>query len=153
MKSKFLAMLLALSAISYSSCTKEEDEPPPTVEEPKVYQLPGLYIGTYTVNQLPNVAPLRYVLAIEPDGTITTEGLGGDGKTYYHQGTWTLTGTTVKATYKTINRTSNEVTQSATLTFDEKEGTLNDGTWKDVINSQGYIDGKFGKFTRVKDNP
>ncbi len=151
MKSKFLAVLLVIGAISFSSCTK--DETPPPEEKPKVYQLPGLYIGTYTVTQLPNNPAMRYVLAIEPDGTITTEGLGSDGKTYYHQGTWTLTGVTFKATYKTVNRTSNEVTQSATLTFNEKEGTLTDGTWKDVVNSQGFIDGKFGTFSRVKDNP
>lgn len=147
---KLFAGMLALCFAAFS-CTKEDNDPPPAPE--KVYQLPGLYIGTYTVTQLPGLTPLRYVFAIEPDGTVTTEGLGADGKTYYHQGTWTLTDSTFKATYTTINRTSSVVTQSCVMTFHKKEGTLTDGTWKDVINPEGFIDGKFQTFNRVKDNP
>jgi hypothetical protein len=151
MKSKLFAALLSLSIVAFS-CTKDEDTPPPP-EPAKEYQLPGLYIGTYTITQLPNQTPLRYVMAFEPDGTITTEGTGADNKTYYHEGTWSLNGTEVKATYKTINRASNVVTQSAVLTFNKADGTLTNGTWKDVVNSEGYIDGKFQTFQRVKDNP
>ena len=150
MKSTLSVALLMVSLVTFS-CTKDEDPPPPAEE--KVYQLPGLYIGTYSINQLPNQAPLRYVFSIEPDGTVTTEGYGADGKAYYHEGTWTLTGTEFKATYKTINRASSVVTQSATLTFNKEDGTLINGTWTDVINPEGHLDGKFQTLKRVKDNP
>lgn len=150
MKIKLLALLLSLACINFS-CDKDEDETP---EPPKPYQLPGLYIGTYTINQLPNQAPLRYVLSIEPDGTITTEGKGADGNTYYSQGTWNLSGKNFTASYSTLNYTNNAiVTQSAAFTFDADKGTLTDGTWTDVINPYGHLDGKFQTFNRVKDNP
>lgn len=149
MKLKLLAALLTLAFLNFS-CTKDDDDTP---EPPKPYQLPGLYIGAYTINQLPSQGAKRYVLAIEPDGTITTESLGGDGKTYYSQGTWALNGTEVTATFTTINRTSSVVTQSAALTFNAEDGTLTNGTWTDVVNPEGHIDGKFQTFNRVKDNP
>lgn len=150
MKLKLIAAMLTLAFLNFS-CTKDEEETP---EPAKPYQLPGLYIGTYTVNQLPNQTPLRYVLSIEPDGTITTEGRGADGNTYYSQGTWNLNGKALTATYSTINYTNGAIVkQAAAFTFNADSATLTEGTWTDVINPYGHLDGKFQTFNRVKDNP
>lgn len=145
MKTKFLAMLLSLAVINFS-CDKDDDD---VVAPPVTYNIAGLWIGTYTVNQLPNQTPLYYNFSIKPDGKILSEGKGSDGKSYYHQGTWTLNGITFTATYSTINSTVGVVTQSATLTFNADKGTLTDGTWTDVVNPNGHLDGKFQTLTRV----
>jgi len=53
---------------------------------------------------------LYYSLIVKPDGKIATEGLGGDGKTYYSKGAWTLTGNIFTATYTAINNQGDQIT-------------------------------------------
>jgi hypothetical protein len=141
MKTKLLSLLLIYAVVLNFSCSKDKDNP--------TYQVAGLWIGTYTVTQLPQQQPLYYNFSVKPDGKILTEGVGADGKTYYAKGTWTLTGNIFTATYTSINYNGSQVTQSATLTYD-KSGNMTNGTWTDVINPNGgSLSGAFNTMARV----
>jgi hypothetical protein len=129
MKTKLLAIIFLLVSITNFSCTKENDD--------QTYQVAGLWIGTYTVTQLPQAPPAFYSFSIKPDGKILVEGVGANGKTYYSAGTWALNGTTFTTTYLSINYDGGggQVTQSATTTFNNA-GTMS-GTWTDTNNPNG----------------
>lgn len=125
------------------SCKKDCDTPTPT------YPIEGLWIGTYTVDNLPSQGSLYYSFIIKPNGEVLTEGKGGDGVTYYAAGTWELTDNTFTATYTSINFKGLPVQQSATATF-SNTGTLTNGTWEDINNPNGpALSGKFSTFNRV----
>lgn len=128
MKTKLLPLLLLCAAFLNFSCSKDNDDP--------TYQVAGLWIGTYTVTQLPQQQPLYYSFSIKPDGRVLTEGVGADGNRYYSTGTWTLNGNLFTATYTSINYSGAPVTQSATLTY-QNSGTMTNGTWTDVVNPNG----------------
>jgi hypothetical protein len=129
MKTKLVAFALLFLSVANFSCTKDN--------EPNTYQVAGLWIGTYTVTQLPQQTPLFYSFAIKPDGKILVEGVGANGKTYYSAGTWALNGTTFTTTYLSINYDGGggQVTQSATTTYNSA-GTMT-GTWTDTANPNG----------------
>lgn len=78
-----------------------------------------------------------------------TEGVGADGVTYYHKGTWKLEGNTFTARFTTINRYWSEVTQSAKMTW--ADGRFINATWTDVENPDGHLDGKFQQLEKVSD--
>lgn len=141
MKTKLLSLVLVCAAVLNFSCSKDNDDP--------TYQVAGLWIGTYTVTQLPQQQPLYYGFSIKPDGKILTEGVGANGVTYYSKGTWTLNGNVFTATYTSINYSGSQVTQSATLTYDNS-GTMTNGTWTDVVNPNGgSLSGSFNTMSRV----
>ena len=86
----------------------------------------------------------------KPDGKLVTDGKVPTGETYYSSGTWTLTGTTLTATYTTINFPDYTVTQTATFTY-SNTGILTNGTWTDVNNPYGTdYSGTFSTMERVK---
>jgi hypothetical protein len=141
MKTKLLSLVLVCAAVLNFSCSKDNDDP--------TYQVAGLWIGTYTVTQLPQQQPLYYSFSIKPDGKILTEGVGANGATYYSKGTWILNGNVFTATYTSINYSGSQVTQSATLTYDNA-GTMTNGTWTDVVNPNGgSLSGTFNTMSRV----
>jgi hypothetical protein len=144
MKTKLLSLLLLTSVSIFNfSCTKDNDPADPT------YQIAGLWIGTYTVTQLPQLQPLYYSFTIKPDGKVLAESVGADGMSYYSKGTWTLNGNLFTATYTSINYSGAQVTQSATLTY-HNSGTLTQGTWTDVVNPNGgSFSGAFSAMARV----
>lgn len=129
MKIKSLAIILPFASIvNFSVCKQKVDN---------TRQIAGLWIGTYTVTQLPELAPLYYSFSIKPDGKILVEGIGANGKTYYSAGTWTLNRTTFTTTYLSINYdgSGGQVTQSSTTTYNST-GTMT-GTWTDTANPNG----------------
>ena len=133
--------------INLSSCTKDNAVPTTT----PTYPIEGLWIGTYNSDQVPSQGDLYYSFIVKPDGSILTEGLGGDGNMYYARGTWTLTSDTVfAATIVTfVTPGPYPVTQSIKASF-SKEGKLNNGTWEDTNNPNGPAkNGKFPIMARI----
>jgi hypothetical protein len=133
-------IITTLLAVILLSCSKDNDDNNVT------YAVPGLYMGSYTVDQVPAQGSLFYSFIIQPDATMITEGKGGNGNTYYSAGTWTLSQDTLKCTFSTINYPIT-VTQTAKFYFNKNDGSLSSGTWKDVTN--GTNSGTFS-MTRVQ---
>lgn len=133
--------LLLLAVLFSLSCKKECE----VVTETNTVL--GLWIGTYTVNQVPAQGALYYSFIFKPDGKVLTEGKGGNGATYYSQGTWTLTGNEINCTYTSINFPTT-VTQSAKFTFTPSSDSLSAGTWMDLIG--GSNTGKFQLMKKIK---
>ena len=111
--------------------------------------VPGLWIGTYTVDQVPGQGALYYSFIFKPDSKVLTESKGGDGVTYYTQGTWSLNGSDLTCTYTSINFPSANITQSAKFTFTASSDSLSAGTWKDVSGGGTYT-GKFQVMKKIK---
>lgn len=138
MKITVLALLLSLSFNPFS-CSKDKAQ--------AAQRVAGVWVGTYTVDQLPDMAPQYYKFTINANGDLTTEGQGDDGVIYYHKGTWKLKGNLFTATYTTLNPRGLPVTQSAKMTLNS-DGIFTNGVWTDVKNPHGHLDGKFQTFTR-----
>ena len=138
--SSFLIATLALF-LSLSSCTKDEDTP-------ESFDPPGMWIGTYTLDQLPAAGAMYYSFIIKPDGNLLTEGVGANGSTYYSKGTWVLVGDSLKCNYTTINFPGPQVSQSAKFHFNSTSRTLSSGTWKDGANGSNYT-GTFPAMARI----
>lgn len=133
-------LLLLLTVFSVYSCTKD-----------KVHTstLPGLYIGVYTVDNLPKQGALFYSFVVYPDGSLITKGKGGDGTDLYSEGTWTLTGTTFKGTINTfVKYEGKPITQTITATY-MNNGKLKNGVWKDIVNPYTTNSGTFPIMERV----
>lgn len=146
MKRALLSLFLLLNLFAFTSCEQDNDDLDPNSN----YQVPGLYVGTYTITQLPASGAIYYSFSLQPNGKVTTTGLGANGTTYYSAGTWTKTGNTVNCTYTTLNFNQGPpVTQSAELTFDPTTGNLTAGTWADGANGSNYT-GTFPVMDRVK---
>lgn len=122
-------------------------------DSPSNYPIAGLYLGTYTVDNLGSQGALFYSIIAYPDGSIITKGKGGDGTDLYASGTYSLTGTTFSATVNSFIKSGNgvAVTQIITATYSSSNGTLTNGTWADTVNPYGAKNaGKFSTFQRVK---
>ncbi len=139
--------LFAFTLILLTACKK--DNPSPTTNQ-SIYPIEGLWIGTYTVDNLTSQGSLSYNFYIKPGGKILTESLGGDGKGYYASGTWAISGSDFTATILTFaSGTSAPVTQSISATF-SNEGTLTNASWKDTNNPNGPSrSGKFSTMQRI----
>jgi len=111
--------------------------------------VPGLWIGTYTVDQVPAQGALYYSFIFKPDNKLLTESVGGNGVTYYTQGSWTLSGSDLTCTYSSINFPGTTITQSAKFTYTASSDSLSAGTWKDVAGGGTYT-GKFQSMKKVK---
>ncbi len=137
-------LLVTLFTVSFFGC--EKDCP---VDEPAsvTFTVPGVWTGTYTVDQIPGQPSLPFTFAFKADKTVITEGKGGNGVTYYSAGTWALSGTDITATYTTVNFPS-VVIQSSKFTFKPTSDTLTAGTWKDV--SGGVYTGKYSVMIKNK---
>ena len=141
MKLTRLTFLLSaiLLVILYSSCKKD-------TPVAATYTVPGLWTGTYTVDQLPSQSPLFYAFVFKSNNSLITESKGSNGVSYYAQGTWSLSGNDITCNYSSINFPGTTVVQSAKLTFNSSRDTLSSGTWKDVSGGSGYT----GKFQLIK---
>ena len=144
MKIKTLFLVASCMMLGLISCTKDP--------APSNYPIAGLYLGTYTVDNIPSQPALFYSIVAYPDGSVITKGKGGDGNDLYASGNYTLSGTTFTATINSFVKSNNgiPVTQSITATYNASKGTLSNGTWKDTINPFGTPNaGKFSTFQRV----
>ncbi len=145
---KSLVLIVSLAFLTFvSSCEKNDDNDTDNTTCPAP-PLAGLWIGSYTVNQLPSAGTIPMNFIFKPDGKLVTESKGADGRTYYSAGTWTLSGTTLNCTYISINFSGPQVTQSANFTFNSANTTLSGGTWADVANGSNYT-GTFPTMARV----
>lgn len=120
-------LIAAFIVICIYSCSKDG-------ETTATFEVPGIYMGTYTVDQVPAQGSLFYSFIIQPDATMITEGKGSNGSTYYSAGTWTLAQDTLRCTFSSVNFPGVTVTQSAKFYFNKNDGALSSGTWKDVVN-------------------
>jgi hypothetical protein len=142
MKIKFFLPTLFAILLFASSCQKQDSSASAT------YQVAGLWIGTYTVNN-DKTAPgvYFYSYAVYPDGSILTKGLGADGNYHYSSGNWQLSSTNVfTATITTLIFNGPPVTQTLTAIYSDK-GKMTDGVWKDTKN--GVQTGNFSTMQRV----
>ena len=138
-------VIALVASVFIMSCSQDNDDlpaPAPT------YPVQGLWVGTYSVDGQPSATNLPYSFAFSPDGTVVTGGKGDDGNIYYSEGTWIKTDSIVTATYTTINYGSYQVTQKATLTY-HNDGTMTNGTWEDVENPAGHLEGTFANLKRI----
>jgi hypothetical protein len=98
----------------------------------------GLWIGTYDVTggSDAGVSDMYYSFELHKDNTIQVTGLGGDGLTYYGNGTWNLhNGTAFSAHITTTNLIQTGVSQTVVGTYDSTNNKLS-GT---VTNDNGYF--------------
>jgi hypothetical protein len=136
---KFL--LISIISLTVFSCDKDNEQNTPQ-------NVKGLWIGTYTVDQLPAQGALYYSLIVKPDGSLLTEGKGGNGTTYYSVGTWTLVGDSLKCSHTSINAPPPQVSQTLKFFFNSSNGTLSSGTWKDGANGSNYT-GTFPTMVKI----
>ncbi len=143
-------MVLLTSGIT--GCTKKEvihsteketvHIPPP---EP-INRIEGIWTGSYTVEQSPDLGEQYYSMVLKPDGTLINE-TQGEGQLHIANGTWEMDGD--KLICNTIciyGKYSNiGVRQLHTASFDRKSGKITNGEWKD-LSSQGWG----GSFTITK---
>ena len=136
MKTKISLTIVSFIFVLILSCTKETTTIPTPCPTP-TYPIQGLWIGTYSVDQLPSQAPQYFSYVIKPDGTIICESVGASQK-YYSAGTWTITGTAFTSTYTSFSYPSGQgpATQTASATYDNS-GKLTTGIWRNSPISSG----------------
>ncbi|MFT3681636.1 MAG: hypothetical protein QM791_15300 [Ferruginibacter sp.] len=117
----------------------------------KTKSIAGLWVGTYSADQLPKQGMLFSSFTLYPDGTLLYKSKGGDGKDYYSGGKWELKNNVFTATMISFpNESFAPVTQEITATLLNFD-TLADGVWKDVDNPSGYpLKGAFHDMHKVK---
>jgi hypothetical protein len=132
-------VILALFCSFLTSCKKDAEEP-----KGPTYPIAGLWIGTYTQDQLSKQSSYAYSFSIYPDGTMLTKGAADDGSIHYSSGTWTLTSDSLfSATITTINVYETPVNQNISAIFSPK-GTLTNGVWANSVPINGTnFSGKF----------
>lgn len=148
-------LLFALTILIFSSQTSCKKETITQVTNTDtVYQCPpnikGLFIGTYTVDDLPSAGAQYYSFIIKPDGTLFVESKGNTVK-YLGEGTWTLTGNSFSCAFTNIYSSAPPsqvgVAQTATATFDAS-GNLSSGIWNTPSSSTNNT----GTFTLTRVN-
>jgi len=153
----FAVIFISAIIILPISCKKEtvvQSTPCPTpvpcpVCPTPTYPIGGLWIGTYTVDQLPSQPAYHASLAIYPDGTVVAKGQGATGAYGYAAGTWTLsTSNILTTTVTTIGTGGQPITSVGTFTY-SNTGTLTNGTWRETINPYGPLTGKYSTFQRI----
>jgi len=116
-----------------------------------VYNVQGLWAGTYSVSTIPLQGQLFAAFTIYPDGTLMYKSKGGDGNFYYSKGTWVLSPSNIlSGTMITFpNASFLPVTQSFTMTF-SNTGTLTNASWNDTINPNGpALSGAFQSLAKI----
>jgi hypothetical protein len=94
----------------------------------------GLWIGSQTAGDGSSPYPLYYSYDIKANNTLLMTGQGGDGNTYYANGTWALNGTAFTAVITVDNLGQIGVKQNITAVYDSTAGTLTNG----VVQEIGY---------------
>ena len=132
MKIKLIITAFLVTILAVASWKKDSTTPTPTTP---TYQVEGLWIGTFTVDNDPTQpATYYYSYAVYPDGTILVKSLGADGNNYYSTGTWSLSSSNVfSATFISINFNGPQVTQTMTANY-SNTGKMTEGVWSDTIN-------------------
>jgi hypothetical protein len=139
-------------SVGTSSCEKEQiyvhDTTHVTVRDTIIREvcppsIVGIWIGTYTVDQLPNDPARYYSLILKPNGTVIVETQPTGGNYFLGTGTWVLNGNKLTCNYVYPAAPQGyAVSQSATATYDNVNGKLTSGVWSD-----NGAPGGSGKFT------
>lgn len=131
----FALLLLQISSFKISTKTAAPKMPAPAVVP--ATPIIGLWMGTYSVEEIPEQGELFYSFSIYPDGSILTKSKGGDGRDYYSSGQWELSCNNVfnAEIISIVTPGPLPVTQSITAIFSD-EGLTN-GTWTDIENPNG----------------
>jgi len=152
-----ISLYFLLSAVSMgtSSCEKEEvlvhDTTKVTVRDTIIEEVCppsvlGLWVGTYTVNQLPNDPARYFSFIIKPDGSLIVESKPTGSSSSLATGTWVRNGNKLTCNYVYPDPPQGyPVSQSATATYDNDK--LTSGAWSD--NGAPNGSGKFS-MTKVK---
>ncbi|ANH80764.1 hypothetical protein A8C56_07020 [Niabella ginsenosidivorans] len=96
-----------------------------------IYQVNGLWIGTYSVNGQPGWGNQYYSLVVKPDGTLIVDSKLGTQQ-HLSTGTWSLNDTTFNASFTCVYGADENVgiTETITATWNSS-GTLV-GTWSNI---------------------
>ena len=136
MKRNLLILLFAISFF-FISCSKKDNV--------TSHSITGLWVGTYTADDLSDQPPLYYAFYIQPDSTIIIQGHGGDGVTYYSYGTWSLSGNSFSSSSVTLsgfNGNNSGVAETTTAIFNNTAKL--EGVWKTIYHT--------GKFSLNREN-
>jgi len=145
---KLVFIFSAILLVSTLSCSDDEACQVEVVNVSTNYPIEGLWIGSYTFDDFPNLGAQYYSFVIKPDGTIINDSNGTGGQ-YLSIGTWTLSGKTLNCSIICVyspEPTLLGVNQSISATWD-KTGKLADGTWRTLLPNGGT-----GKFTMARVN-
>jgi hypothetical protein len=142
-------------SVSTSSCEKEPITLHDTTEvsitvHDTVLRCPasilGLWIGTYTADQLPNDPARYFSFIIKPNGGLVVESQPTGGEHIFATGTWSLNGTTLTCSYVYPNTAQGySVNQTATAAYDSTSLKLTSGIWTNIGSPGGT-----GKFSLQK---
>jgi hypothetical protein len=157
MKFRYVLFFVVVMSISVVSCTKTTTQNIVTHDTTTIVThdtlinrdtivvtsqknpIVGLWAGVLTAVNEPQAGPLYYSIDIRADSSLLTSGLGADGNTYYSDGTWKLNGTAFTATITSTTLANKGVVQLLTLTYDQKNGSLN-GSWvNQALNASGTM--------------
>jgi len=136
--STFVLIAFTMSIILFQiSCQKDAN-----AQTTKSIQ--GLWIGTYTVDNQPDLGQQYFSLIIKPDGTMIADTRGLD-KQHLAPGTWNLSHDTLTCSFTCVYGLPINigVTEKSTAVWD-KSGTLT-GTWQNDPTPTGS-----GKITLTK---
>ena len=139
----FAASITLFQAASCKKSDAQDNKPCPTA----TYPVAGVWIGTYTTNQVPHAS--TYVsFIIFPDGAFMKRSKVVGSQTEYAltKGTWSLNGNTFQYRDTTITYSGGVVVNIGTATFNNN-GTFTNGTWQDV-SGQVYT-GSYQNMNRV----
>lgn len=109
----------------------------------------GVWIGEYVVDNLGQI-PLFYSLSIFPDGTILTKSLGGNGATYFSEGTWVLKDNKFTAYIISLNHHGASPVKQTIIADHLKDCGLTNATWFDTENLNPNSNINSGKFINLK---
>lgn len=146
---KLVFIFSAILLVCTFSCSDDDEAcQVEVVNVPTNFPIEGLWIGSYTFDDFPNLGAQYYSFVIKPDGTIINDSKGTGGQ-YLSVGTWTLSGKTLSCSIICVyspEPTLLGANQSISATWD-KTGKLTDGTWRTVSSNGGT-----GKFTMSRVN-
>lgn len=135
----------AIALFQLTSCKKSIAQ---TSCPPVTYPVAGLWEGTYQTDQV-NHAATYVSLAIYPDGTLIRRSKSSvSTENIYFKGTWKLIGNTFEFRDTTMSYSAGLQIDTGTLRFSD-DGTMSNGTWRDVGGNVQSYTGTFQNMKRI----
>ncbi|MCD2423782.1 hypothetical protein LQ567_13485 [Niabella pedocola] len=134
--------LILITGLTAVSCRKEtvyiKDR---VVVLPPAHTVDGIWMGSYTVDVLPQLGQQYYSLILKPDGTAINE-TKWTGQTHINSGTWQMKGDTLICNTICIYgyEANIGVKEVHTAIFNKRNGTLTKGEWRNPAPGTGRGD-------------
>ncbi|WP_300604124.1 hypothetical protein [Niabella sp.] len=108
---------------------------------PPAHTIDGIWMGTYSVNSMPEMGKQCYSLILKPDGTVINE-TKWKGQTHMNTGTWEMKGDTLVCNTICIYGYKDNigVREVHTAIFSKKNGTLTKAEWRNLAPGTGRGD-------------